>query len=90
MKSKENKSTEIEVPFDPDALKADILREAKVIGIPSGTAEMIAKKVVKQVTDWAMKKSILTQDDLGRKVCNELAKYHADLVYVYQNRDKII
>ncbi len=90
MSHREHQPETKEVPFDPEQLRDDILREAKVVSIPSGMASDIAERVVRQVNDWAMRRSVITQDDLNRKVCSELAKYHADLAYVYQNRDKII
>lgn len=90
MSARKHQPATKEVPFDPEQLRNDILREAKVVSIPSGMAADIAERVVRQVNDWATRHSVITQDDLNRKVCNELAKYHADLAYVYQNRDKII
>ena len=42
-----------------------------------------AKKTLKN-------KSIITEKDLERAITKELKKYHADLAYVYQNRDTII
>lgn len=87
---KVDEDTAIEVPFDPGKLKEDILREAQIVSVPSGMAEMIAERTVREVEDWAMRRKFMTQSDLERKVSSELAKYHADLAYVYQNRGKII
>ena len=42
-----------------------------------------AKKALKN-------RSIITEKDLNRVILKELKKYHADLAYVYENRDKII
>lgn len=76
--------------FDEEKLKAEILAEAKRLHIAESTAEMMADKVVANVAKWVTKRATVTMDDINRRVALEMAKYNADLAYVYQNRGKII
>lgn len=76
--------------FDTRELEKDILREAKVLHIPIGTAEAIAQKTAKQVEKWIKKRPAVTVSDINQRTAIEIAKYNTDLAYVYQNRDKII
>ncbi len=76
--------------FDAEALRDEIVRSAKAIGLPSGSATMIADKVAEKTALWVCKRSAVTADDLSRQVAKEVKKYSADLAYVYQNRGKII
>lgn len=72
------------------ALKQEILQEARVVRLPMGTAEVVAEKVAGQVVRWAGRRSAVTQADLNRQIAKEMQKYSPDLAYVFQNRDKII
>ena len=76
--------------FSKKKLREDILREARVLGLHSGAAEMMTDKVVEAIEKWAKKRTALTQGDLDRATAKEIKKYHADLAYVYENRGKII
>ena len=76
--------------FNENELKSDILKEAKILGIPAGSAEAIATKVSEKVTKWASKRSFITDTELNHKIVTELTKFHADLAYVFENRGKII
>ena len=76
--------------FDEEKLKTEILAEAKKLHIAESTAEMMTDKVVANVSKWAKKRAVVTLDDINRRVATEMAKYNADLAYVYQNRGKII
>ena len=76
--------------FDAAALKCDILRDAKVLGMAESTAEIIADKVVAATTKWTEKRAAVTVEDIHRRVAIEVERYSADLAYVYQNRGKII
>ena len=78
------------VTFDVETLRKDILTEAKVLNLPSNTIRPIADKVAAQVAVWMAKRPAVTVDDLNRRIAMEIAKYNADLAYVYQNRGKII
>ena len=50
------------------ALKQEILQEARVVRLPMGTAEVVAEKVAGQVVRWAGRRSAVTQADLNRRL----------------------
>ena len=64
--------------------------DARSVGIPSGAAEDFVDRSLAAAIDSLSNKSIITNQDLKRAIAKELKKYHPDLAYVYQNRDKII
>lgn len=76
--------------LDIKQLTKDLEIDAKAIGIPPGAAESFIKNTVKNVDKALGKRKIITSKDLDRIVSKELAKYNADLAYVYKNRDTII
>ena len=76
--------------FDAKKIKKSIKIDAKGVGIPAGAAEIFADKAVQAAQKALKTKSIITEQDLTLAVSKELAKYNADLAYVYKNRDKII
>jgi hypothetical protein len=73
-----------------EKIKADILREARVLKIQIGTAEIIADKVSEKVFGWSKKRSIITVDDLNHQIAKEVAKFNKDLAYLFESRGKII
>lgn len=68
----------------------DIKREAKVLGIHPGTAEIIADKVTEKIMAWSKKRSMITEDDLNQRLAKEIKKYNEDLAYLFESKDKII
>lgn len=76
--------------FNPRTLESDLIREATSLRIPKSVAQNIAQKVTNNLTQWLEKRPLVTDSELNFKIAKELAKYHSDLAYVYQNRDKII
>ena len=64
--------------------------DAHSVGIPSGAAEDFVNRSIAAATESLSNKHIITANDLKRALTKELKKYHPDLAYVYQNRDKII
>ncbi|MBQ2639004.1 MAG: hypothetical protein Q4E70_00530 [Candidatus Saccharibacteria bacterium] len=71
-------------------LHDEIIREAKVLGIHSGTSEIIADKVVLKIMKWREGRSMITEEDLNERLAKELAKYNEDLAYLFKSKDKII
>ena len=71
-------------------LQKDIKQTAKSLGIPAGSAEIFATETIKSLKKSLKHKSVITQADFDRLLVKTLKKYHADLAYVYQIRDKII
>ena len=76
--------------FSEKKLVEEILREARVLNLHMGAAEVFATKTTAKVKKWAEKRAAFTQDDLDRVTALELEKYNKDLAYVYKNRNKII
>jgi hypothetical protein len=68
----------------------EIKREAKVLGMHAGTAEIIADKVTDKVMTWSKKRSMITENDLNQRLAKEIKKYNEDLAYLFESRDKII
>ena len=76
--------------FSPAQIKKDIKHNAIALGIPIGAAEIFATKAVSAAHKSLKSKSVITDHDLHLALSKELAKYNADLAYVYQNHDTII
>ena len=76
--------------FNEKKLIKELKIDARAIGIPVGAAESFIDETIKGLKKSLKNKNIITEDDLKRLVYKELKKYHADLAYVYKNRDKII
>ena len=68
----------------------DIKREAKVLGIHPGTAEIIADKVTEKVITWSKKRAMITEDDLNQKLAKEIKNFNEDLAYLFESKGKII
>lgn len=68
----------------------DIKREAKVLGMHSGAAEIIADKTVEKIIAWSKKRSMITEDDLNQRLAKELKKYNEDLAYLFECKGKVI
>ena len=71
-------------------IKKELEADARALNIPSGAADIFIEKVLKSLPKTLGSSKIITDQDLNRALIKELKKYHADLAYVYQNRDKII
>jgi len=71
-------------------LHDEIIREAKVLGIHSGTSEIIADKVVLKIMKWREGRSMITEEDLNERLAKELAKYNEDLSINRKELSKIV
>lgn len=90
-KEARNRGPEVNrVPLEYETLQKQIICDAKGVGIPTGVAQAIAEKMSERVLNWIEKRGTITEADLYRQLAKEAKKYSADLVYVYENRDKII
>ncbi len=85
-KTKENDAQE----FSAKQLTQDIYNSAMAVGLPEGAAKQIATQVANKVAGWVEKRSVITSDDLNRRIAAEAKNYNEDLAYVYENRGKII
>ncbi|MBQ6570749.1 hypothetical protein IJI02_00155 [Candidatus Saccharibacteria bacterium] len=83
------RSTAISAP-SPDTIRLDILREARVLGLHAGFAEMVSDSVAQKVERYLESHPVVTAKDIDLLVSRELKQYNPDLAYIYRNRDKII
>jgi hypothetical protein len=77
-------------PYSNQALRAQILADAKSLHIAEKWAETIANKTVDHVDTWIKDRGTVTEADITRVAYQKLKQYHADLAYIYKNRDKIL
>ena len=68
----------------------EIKREARVLGMHSGEAEIIADKVTEKIIAWSKKRAMITEEDLNQRLAKELKKFNEDLAYLFESRGKII
>ena len=78
------------VQFSGIRLADDIKREARVLNIHPGAAELIAGEVTKKIEKWIMDKPTITQSDMDRKIITEVRKYNKDLAFILRERNKLI
>ena len=78
------------IEIDHTKLKKELLIDAKALGIPSGSAEIFVDRSINSAIKSLRPRKIITENDLKRAVTKELKKYHRDLAYVYEIRDKIV
>lgn len=76
--------------FNEGQLLDDLLSSAKALKIPSGVAESITKKILKEVRSKITKQDMISEEKLNRCISEVAQKYNPDLAYVYQNRGRII
>ena len=76
--------------LDADSYIKLLKIDAKALGIPAGAAEIFIQKSIIAALKTLQKKSIVTELDVKKAIVKELKKYHTDLAYVFENRDKIV
>lgn len=76
--------------FNQATIRRELKIDAHALGIPVGSAEIFIDRSIRAASRSLSRKSLATEDDIRRAIVKELKKYHADLAYVYENRDKII
>lgn len=76
--------------FSELSLRRDIIKEGRVLSRHTGAMELIADKVVKEVSKWVNERGEITKADLDRVTAAKLRKYDADVAYLYRNRGKIM
>lgn len=80
----------VELEFSEKQLINDLKREAKVLNLEQGAAELIASEVAKRIQLWMTDKPTITQSDLDRRIITEVRKYNKDLAFILGERNKII
>ena len=78
------------VKLSKKKIHEDIKREAKVLGMHPGTAEIIADKVVDKIMIWREKRAMITEDDLNQRLAKEIKKFNEDLAYLFESRNKVL
>lgn len=78
------------IQFSEEQLAEDLKREARVLNIHLGAAELIAGEVARKIQKWTMNKPTITQSDLERRIVMEVKKYNKDLAFIFGERNKII
>ena len=76
--------------IDKASIQKELKIDAKGLGIPVGAADTFIKKSMDAAFKSLQRKTIVTELDIKKAIKKELKKYHSDLAYVYENRDKII
>ena len=76
--------------LDLKSLNQQLHADAHALGIPSGAADAFIERTLTDALRSLKSRTIITDQDLTRAIVKELQKYHANLAYVYENRDKII
>ncbi len=76
--------------FSRTALVKDIIKNAKAINIPIGSAEIFAEKTADHVEKWIKTRAKVTETDLNRVIAQKLATFNRDLAFFYKNSGKII
>lgn len=76
--------------FSHTALTADIIKNARAVGIPIGSAEIFAQKTADHVQQWLKSRTKVTQADLDRAIAQKLSTFSKDLAFFYKNHGKII
>lgn len=76
--------------FNEDDFIKDLKIDAHAVGIPSGAASAFITQALKDAKKSLKSKTTVTEKDFKRAILKELKKYHADLAYVFEFRDKII
>lgn len=76
--------------FSEKQLVEDLKREARVLNIHPGAAELIADEVTKKIQKWIKDKPTITYSDLERRIVLEVKKYNKDLAFILGERNKLI
>ena len=69
--------------YDERKLYAAIFSACQAVREPSGSAEIIADKVVKDVAKWIEKKHEITSHDIRVNSAKHLEVYHPAAAYIY-------
>lgn len=79
-----------QIEFSEEQLREDLRREARVLNIHQGAADLIAGGVATKLEKWLEDKPTITQSDLDRRIVMEVKKYNKDLAFILGERNKLI
>ena len=80
----------VAVKLTDERMYQEIMREAKVLNMQAGAAEIIAKKVTEAIIKWGKNRAAVTEVDLNQRLAKETKKFNADLAYLFESKNKII
>lgn len=80
----------VAVKLTDERIYQEIMREAKVLNMQAGAAEIIAKKVTEAIIKWSKNRAAVTEVDLNQQLAKETKKFNADLAYLFESKNKII
>ena len=80
----------VAVNLTDERIYQEVMREAKVLNMQAGAAEIIAKKVTEAIIKWGKNRAAVTEVDLNQRLAKETKKFNADLAYLFESEHKII
>ena len=80
----------VAVKLTDERIYQEIMREAKVLNMQAGAAEIIAKKVAEAIIKWGKNRAAVTEVDLNQRLAKETKRFSADLAYLFESKNKII
>lgn len=79
-----------QIEFSEEQLREDLRREARVLNIHQGAADLIAGEVAIKIEKWLEDKPTITQSDIDRRIVMEVKRYNKDLAFILGERNKLI
>jgi len=80
----------VAIKLTDERIYQEIMREAKVLNMQAGAAEIIAKKVTEAIIKWGKNRAAVTEVDLNQRLAKETKKFNTDLAYLFESKNKII
>lgn len=77
-------------PFDAVKLHSSIVDACLAVRSHEGEAHSTAERVCRSVIDWLVGRSEVTSNDIRRVAGQQLATYHPEAAYLYQNEPRMI
>lgn len=72
-------------PYDPDKLMRSIYAACLAVRAPSGEAEITARRVERDLYNWARKKPEITSHDIRVRAAELLRSYNPHAAYTYKH-----
>ena len=72
----------VAIKLTDERIYQEIMREAKVLNMQAGAAEIIAKKVTEAIIKWGKNRAAVTEVDLNQRLAKETKKFNTDLAYL--------
>lgn len=76
--------------FDPVRLHSSIFRACLAVRAFEGEAHDAAERVCKHVIDWLENKTEVSSEDVRRVAARNLATYHPEASYMYEQQGVIL